>query len=283
MIGYLLHRKNRGSYGYKPFKIGEIYETSIPKDNLNIYSPECIKFTNNIGEAVRIFTLKSYSDSVILEVEVLGDIVYFDTTGITNKVKVIREIDYYTSLYLSNNGEGNTGIFNIGNHNTGNFNFGKNNTGDYNEGDSNTGNNNSGIRNSGDFNIGHYNTGDFNIGNYLTGSFNTIPQPVYLFNKPTNLTLEQISSLPGVILLKNTLKAVRYYEEDMANCSRLSSSFRYEVTKLPVKTHYYSPKQLHKMAWLRAWTNLSESDKQKIYDIPNFDKEVFYEITGILV
>lgn len=37
----------------------------------------------------------------------------------------------------------------------------------------------------------------------------------------------------------------------------------------------------YKEAWLKAWNSATEEDKQLLYALPNFDAEVFKEISGI--
>ena len=51
---------------------------------------------------------------------------------------------------------------------------------------------------------------------------------------------------------------------------------RYETTGGYLKIYTY------KQAWANLWKKIDEDDKQAIKDLPNFDKEVFKEITGII-
>ena len=37
----------------------------------------------------------------------------------------------------------------------------------------------------------------------------------------------------------------------------------------------------YKEAWRNAWNKASLEDRKKVYNIPNFDNEIFKEITGI--
>jgi len=83
---------------------------------------------------------------------------------------------YNTGYYNTGNrntGNGNTGDKNTGNRNTGNGNVGNKNTGNGNTGNRNTGDKNTGNRNTGNKNTGHYNTGHYNTGYYNTGNRNT--------------------------------------------------------------------------------------------------------------
>ena len=49
----------------------------------------------------------------------------------------------------------------------------------------------------------------------------------------------------------------------------------YKTTNGYLKTYTY------KQAWTNLWKKLNKDDKQAIKDLPNFDKKVFKEITGI--
>ena len=39
----------------------------------------------------------------------------------------------------------------------------------------------------------------------------------------------------------------------------------------------------YKEAWKEMWKSLSEKEKQSILDLPNFDKDIFFDITGIRI
>lgn len=45
----------------------------------------------------------------------------------------------------------------------------------------------------------------------------------------------------------------------------------------------YLKKFTYQEAWTNLWAKLSEADKKEIYKLPNFNKKVFREITGIKV
>jgi len=163
----------------------------------------------------------------------------------------------------ANIGKCNTGYANIGNGNTGSYNTGSYNTGDYNAGSANTGSYNTGNYNAGSRNVGGFNTGNHNQGNYNTGNgnigdnnagdfnkcsfsvgcFNTEPEKIRLFNMPSNWTMLDWQDSRACYLLNNMLGNG--------------------------KTH---------QNW---WNNLPAKDKKEIKSIPNFDKDIFKEITGI--
>lgn len=149
-----------------------------------------------------------------------------------------------------NAGDFNTGDDNEGNDNTGNANRGNENTGDGNTGNGNSGNRNSGCMNTGDCNSGHFNTGDFNNANGTTGFFCTEDDPeIRLFNKPSGMTQAQF-------------RASVYWKA-------------LHSVQLPLTT-YTDACQL----W---WKRMSDENKRIILSMPNFDADIFREITGIKI
>lgn len=260
----------------------------------------CIKgmhFFTDIEFCFRLFPLKK--DMHIAKIIAVGDIDEgLFTNCCTNKIFIVEEIPLKTimgklnpgggtNIGYANIGEGNrgnnnigdnnrgnnnTGINNCGNYNdgngnngyrnTGNFNLGNYNTGDYNIGDSNTGDHNIGYGNSGYCNIGDCNTGGYNKASYSTGYFNTKEQPIYMFNEPTELSSFKIHELEGMDLvyqLMTCYNIVGFYYNKNATCSPYCRKLRNKV-------------------WHCTFT---EKQKEAVLSLPNFDAEIFKEITGI--
>ena len=242
-------------------------------------------------------------ENKVAEVEVLGDIAVSPEGDkeCTNKIKIVRELTWHEVLDLVNIGKNNTGRGNTGNRNTGIYNTGSCNTGIYNTGSCNTGNCNTGIYNTGDCNTGIYNTGnrntgDCNTGNYNTGScntgncntgnynscdystgfFNSVEQPIYFFNKEVKLTRDEISDLKGLDIASHLKLSEWIYASGMTEEEKQQHP-KYETTGGYLKTYTY------KQAWANLWKKLNKEEKQAIKDLPNFDKKVFKEITGITV
>ena len=206
------------------------------------------------------------SDNHVAVVEALGDIEQNGKICCTNKIKIIKELSWNEvikriNIQPSYNGKGNTGSCNIGNYNSGFGNNGNFNTGDVNFGDKNSGNYNEGNYNSGDFNNGNYNSGnsnngnynfgDWNINDYNMGCFNTTKSGLKFFNKPTDITMREWKQSEACRILDSMLP--------MIDAARMYGDNRFQV-------------------W---WNCLSEEDKKTILNIPNFDAEIFKEITGI--
>jgi hypothetical protein len=182
----------------------------------------------------------------------------------------------------SNSGDSNSGDRNSGNRNSGNRNSGDRNSGDSNSGDRNSGNwnsgdRNSGNRNSGNWNSGYRNSGDSNSGYRNSGAFCTADDPVlYLFNKPTDITVRQWENHPACELMyriENTMWIPGYAMND----EEKKANPKWETTGGYLKTIPM------KEAWQNFWHNLNDESKALFTSLPNFDINIFYEITGLKI
>lgn len=147
----------------------------------------------------------------------------------------------------------NSGYNNIGHCNSGHCNAGDCNSGNYNTGNSNSGYRNAGSFNSGDCNIGNHNSGDCNTGNYNSGMFNTDDPKMRFFNKDSDITHSEF------------IKGKRVFP-DLKVCSLVDG-------KLKTLTYHE--------AWKEYWQRASEEDKKWFINLPNFNANIFKEITGI--
>ena len=182
-----------------------------------------------------------------------------------------------------NSGDYNSGDWNSGDCNSGDCNSGDWNSGDCNSGDCNSGNRNSGDCNSGDWNSGNRNSGDFNSGDRNSGYWNkcngsngvfcTIEPTIKIFDKDTNMTLEEfLNSKYNKALCSVDLKLIEwvyYTEEEMKEDDDKKAAKGY------LKNYTY------KEACANWWSKLTEENREIIKSIPNFDADKFYEITGI--
>lgn len=251
----------------------------------NVELDVCHRGMHFCKKAVDCFNYYSFSSrNRVAEVVAYGEVREKGNKCCTNKLKIVRELSWYEVLDVVNTGENCTGKGNGGNWNTGDYNDGHHNSGDDNSGDWNSGNYNSGRYNSGDSNIGNWNSGDWNSGsynsgncnsgnwnsgncnsgsynsgdcnignwnsgdwnkiNYSNGCFNTIEPKIKFFNKESNLTYEDW----------------------------LQSDAKKILKEIPTEDYKYA------QDW---WNRLEDTYKQIILDIPNFDREIFKEITGI--
>ena len=133
----------------------------------------------------------------------------------------------------------------------------------------NTGHCNSGHCNSGHSNSGNYNSGNYNSGHCNSGYFNTNEPKVRLFNKDTGLTRDQIS-IPYIYLPVSEW----VHESSMTELEKINNP-TYKTTGGYTKTLDY------KEAWKAVWGNLKQETKDQFLTLPNFDADIFLEITGI--
>ena len=189
------------------------------------------------------------------EVEATGLVESDNTKSVTDEIKIIREIPWAEMLELANEGSGNTGLMNTGSMNTGSM--------------------NTGGRNTGDCNTGDWNTGDWNTGDWNTGFFSTLTPKIDLFEKPSGMTYAQVQEIPGIRVLNWAYENNWWvYSENMTEEEKAAHP-EHETTGGYLKSIPF------KDACALMWKNLSDDDKRKVMEIPNFDADIFYHITGI--
>ena len=132
---------------------------------------------------------------------------------------------------------------------------------------------NTGVFNSGSRNSGSRNSGDWNSGNCNSGFFCTNSPKLRLFNKETDFTMEEFMKTEWYAVLTsgefNLTKWRAYTDEEKAQDER-KRFISGELITIP-----------YKEACASWWASLSEKDKAIIKTIPNFDANIFAEITGI--
>ena len=197
----------------------------------------------------------------VAEVIVYGEVSEEGDKCATNKLEVVREIPWAELLEIVNTGKGCTGFCNSGDCNSGDW-----NSGDWNSGDWNSGN-----RNSGDCN-----SGDWNKCSFSNGCFNTVSPKIYLFNKPSEWTYEDwLNSKARYLLNQIPGDVLEYiYLSDMTDEEKAAHP-EAETTGGYLKILDNSECAV---IW---WCGLSDRQKAVITAIPNFDKEIFKQITGI--
>lgn len=125
-------------------------------------------------------------------------------------------------------------------------------------------------------NSGNRNSGDWNKCSFSNGCFNTTSPKIYLFNKPSEWTYEDWLSSKARYLLNQI-------QENVLEYIWLSEMTDKEKAAHPeAKTTGGYLKILDNsecaVIW---WRKLSDCQKAIITAIPNFDKAIFKEITGI--
>lgn len=175
-----------------------------------------------------------------------------------------------------NSGSHNSGNFNSGRYNSGHCNSGNFNSGRYNNGDCNSGNYNSGNYNSGNFNSGRYNSGHWNTTNFSSGCFNTKEAKILMFNKPSNWTFSDWWNSEARYILNNVPNnAPTWIRSDDMTDEEKEKHPEYKTIDGYLKEIDNSKRV---QPW---WNNLSDHEKNVIKSLPNFDAEIFKEITGI--
>ena len=177
-----------------------------------------------------------------------------------------RNSGYRNSGYL-NSGDRNSGDLNSGYRNSGYRNSGYLNSGNRNSGNRNSGNRNSGYLNSGYLNSGNRNSGVFNKTNGSNGVFCNIEPKICIFNIQTDWTLREFY---------NSKYFEAIYSSDFPLTEWVSDENPSENGvdgKLKVNTY--------EEACRRWWKGMSQKNKEIIKQIPNFNIDVFCDITGI--
>lgn len=142
----------------------------------------------------------------------------------------------------------------------------------------NLGKGNAGLCNSGDWNSGNRNSGDWNKTNFSNGCFNTEEPKIFLFNKPSDWTYRDWLNSDARYLLNQIPRNVVdwIWSDDMTDEEKEQHP-EYEVVGGYLKILDESEcGQL----W---WDSLSERYKNIIKAMPNFDKEIFEDVTGIKI
>ena len=291
MKGYKVFNSDWTCRGFQ-FEVGKVFEEDV--------TPVCcdrgFHFCTKASDCFRYYSFDP--DNKVAEVEALGDIDTQDDDSkcCTNKIHIIREITWQEVLDLVNLGKACTGLCNSGNRNSGdwnsgdwnsgNRNSGNRNSGDWNSGDWNSGNRNSGNRNSGDWNSGDWNSGNRNSGDcnsgdwnktcFSNGCFNTESPKIFLFNKPSDWTYQDwLNSDARYILMDCPSNVLSWIWEDDMTDEEKEQHPEYSVTGGFLK---HIEKETGRQMW---WDGLSDRKKTIVMNLPNFDKDIFKEITGI--
>jgi len=170
-----------------------------------------------------------------------------------------------------NIGNQNIGDVNIGDANIGNRNIGTENIGDWNFGNKNKGNQNLGNKNNGECNSGNSNTGSWNLGSNNKGFFNTkTPEFITVFNKPCLREVWDAAEKPKFIYNVTYVKWIFYEETTIVE--------RMHNPKLKETNGYLRVLSLEE-AWEEAIEEASKRDIELLKALPNFDSDVFFEIT----
>ena len=241
-------------------------------------------FCKNTADCFRYYDFDP--NNHVAEVIAHGTVAEGEDKCATNKLEIVREIPWAEVLEIVNTGKACTGRCNSGNWNSGDCNSGNCNSGDWNSGNRNSGNRNSGNRNSGNRNSGNRNSGDWNSGNWNSGDwnktsfsngcFNTVSPKIYMFNKPTDWTLEHWLNCRARYLLNQIDDCpLEYVWFDSMTDEEKAAHPEAKTTGGYLKERTTAD---NARKW---WAGLSADDRNIIFSLPNFDAAIFKEITGI--
>ena len=241
MIGYKAFDENLQCRGFQ-FEVGKTYETGIAKEDLRLCSNTVFHFCREFHKIENVSDYR-ISNSRVCEVIANGDVVTDGEKYGTNKLFILREIpSEELNKYNSRN-----------------------------SGDWNSGNCNSGDCNSGDCNSGNRNSGNWNSGNCNSGFFNTNSPLVRIFNKETNVPCNDID-FPSFLYFDLTV----WVSHDTATDEEK------EVHKIDIETCGGFTKAIsYKEAFRLAWDKAGKTEHNKLLKLPNWDNEIFKEISGI--
>ena len=202
-------------------------------------------FCQKISDCFNYYAFNS--SNKVAEVEATGLVETREDKSVTNEITILRELTWHEVLDLANSGKDCTG------------------------------NRNSGDWNSGDWNSGNRNSGNWNSTDFSTGFFNSAEQPLYAFNKPLDISRNEF----------NANLAVKAMNWKFENNWWIYSNNMSEDEKAEHPEHETTGGYLKivdfKTACSIMWDNLTDDEKEAVRDIPNFDANVFEEITGIKV
>ena len=257
------------------FEVGKTYDTGAKDNEIKLCSNTVFHYCNSIERVHSYYSCDPAKHNRFCEIEVLGAEVTDGEKCGSNKIKLVREIIGDELKTLIGQINGNTGLFNSGGRNSGSWNSGSCNSGSCNSGGRNSGSCNSGScnsggRNSGSCNSGSWNSGSCNSGSWNSGYWNSCnysngvfcnqeDKNIRIFNKPSGMSLQEF-------------RRSKYYDALISE---------------PLELTYWDKKneklkcRSYKDACIIWWSKLTEENKKIIQEIPNFDPEIFFDITGI--
>ena len=128
-----------------------------------------------------------------------------------------------------------------------------------------------GNRNSGNCNSGNCNSGNWNSGNWNSGYFNVDSPLVRIFGKETDVKKEDID-FPSWLYFDLT----QWVSHDTAtDKEKKEHKNEIEISGGFLKTLTY------KEAFRLAWSKAEFSERKKLFSLPNWNNEIFLQISGI--
>lgn len=249
MKAYKVFDKNLKCRDFQ-YEIGKTYLLEDKKGNL--LNPElCERGFHACEKVADCFSYYSFDpENRICEVELSGMILgQGQDKQCSNIIEIVREISWNEMLVLANTGKGCTGL---------------KNSGDCNSGDWNSGYWNSGYCNSGDWNSGNRNSGYFN---------NDTPSKINIFGKPTDREKWDNAEKPYFLFFNLT---------EWISFSNMTDQEKIDYPKAFVCDGYLK-KYGYKEAFQKSFASATPNDIKLLKKLPNFNKDIFYDISGIKI
>ena len=270
------------------YEIGKEFKTDAENITANdLCSGNVLHYCDSLQNVNNYYSCTN-DDNRYCEIEVLGKEVTDGEKFGSNHIKIIREITGRELKLMKGLERGNTGVFNSGDLNSGNLNSGDRNSGYRNSGDLNSGYRNSGDRNSGNRNSGDLNSGDLNSGYRNSGDLNSgyrnsgvfcnkkREDTVPFFNKESDMTWDEWYNHDAYCASRRLETTKWIYWDDMTDKEKANNEKAY-VCGGYLKVYEY------KEAWKNLWDTLDDDEKETFRTLPNFDPDVFEDITGIRI
>ena len=141
-----------------------------------------------------------------------------------------------------------------------------------NTGDRSTGNRSTGDWSTGYRSTGNWSTGDWSTSNHSTGHFSTEDFSGFgVFNKACSIEEWETCKKPDLLYFILT----EWVKESEMTSDEKESNPTYKTTEGYLKVKDY------KEAFKESYNKASEEDKELLLKLPNFDADVFLEISGI--
>lgn len=263
MKGYKVFNSDWTCRGFQ-YKVGETYKY---EGKISICETG-FHFCKKLIDCFNYYTFDPENKVAIIEAT--GEVKesnYSNNKCVTNEIKIIRELNWHEVLDMVNFNKGNTGIKNTGSYNSGNYNTGKFNSGRFNTGKFNAGN----------YNRGSFNIGDCNLGNKKAGCFCTDDkyETIKLFNKESDWTLNTWKDSHAFRIMNNYFELTLWINEYKMTDEEKEKHPDYKVARGYLKELSYAE------AWRNMWNHINDKEKEVFTLLPNFDKDIFKEITGI--
>ena len=171
-------------------------------------------------------------------------------------------------------GNRSTGYCSTGDYSTGNRSTGYYSTGNHSTGYCSTGNYSTGDWSTGYRSTGNYSTGDWSISNYSSGHFSTEDYSGFgCFDKPCTLEQWEGAVKPSWLYFNLT----EWIDKDDMSEEEKKEHPEYTTIGGYLKVYDYQE------AFQKSYNNATREEQLEIKNLPNFDAEKFFKISGIRI